>query len=222
MKKFTVFDAAALVVWLLPVVYLCLIYNALPGTVPLHYGVDGQVDRYGSKGEFLGTECVMLGAPLLVYLLLKFLPSIDPKRQVKYGESTFQKLAVGIVIFISALDLAIIHATVQRTFQFSRLLLPLEGLLFAFLGNMMNSVKPNYFVGFRTPWALESEDNWRATHRLVSKIWFAGGILITILTLILPGSPGLIVMLCLVGVMTVVPFIYSYLYFRKHRLKQQS
>jgi uncharacterized membrane protein len=87
---------------------------------------------------------------------------------------------------------------------------------------MMNSIKPNYFAGFRTPWALENEDNWRATHRLVSKVWFAGGILITIFTLILPSGPATIVLLCLVAVMTILPYSYSYRYFKKHSLKQQS
>ena len=83
---------------------------------------------------------------------------------------------------------------------------------------MLNSIKPNYFAGFRTPWALENEDNWRATHRLVSKMWFAGGILVTIFALILPSGPATIVMLSLVAVMTIIPFIYSYVYFKKHSL----
>jgi uncharacterized membrane protein len=52
------------------------------------------------------------------------------------------------------------------------------GAFFAVLGNYMHSIKPNYFVGFRTPWTLESEDNWRKTHQLVSKVWVPGGLLI--------------------------------------------
>ena len=186
MKKFTIFDAAAFVVWLLPAAYLFFIYSSLPQIVPVHYGLNGAVNRYGSKGEFLTTAMVLLAAPALVYLLLKFLPNIDPKKKVKYGEATFQKLAFGMVVFLSALNIAITYATVNRGFEIDKLILPLVGLLFVFIGNIMNSIKPNYFAGFRTPWALENEDNWRATHRLVSKMWFAGGILVTIFALILP------------------------------------
>ena len=218
MKKFTIFDAAAFVVWLLPAAYLFFIYSSLPQIVPVHYGLNGAVNRYGSKGEFLTTAMVLLAAPALVYLLLKFLPNIDPKKKVKYGEATFQKLAFGIVIFISALNIAVTYATVNRGFEIDKLILPLVGLLFVFIGNIMNSIKPNYFAGFRTPWALENEDNWRATHRLVSKMWFAGGILVTIFALILPSGPATIVMLSLVAVMTIIPFIYSYVYFKKHSL----
>jgi len=220
MKKFTILDAAALVVWLLPTAYVAFVYSSLPQTVPVHYGLNGTVDRYGSKGEFLTTALVLLAVSALTYFVLKFLPVIDPKKKVKYGEATFQKLAFGIVIFISALNIAITYATVNRGFEIDKLILPLVGLLFVFIGNMMNSIRPNYFAGFRTPWALESEENWRATHRLVSKMWFAGGILVTIFALTLPSAPATIVMLSLVAVMTIVPYIYSYVYFKKHSLNQ--
>jgi uncharacterized membrane protein len=180
------------------------------------------VDRYGDKSEFLATDWILMGVSAFVYLLLKFIAYIDPKKQVKFGEATFQKLGLGIVILLSALNIAIIFATAHRGFQIDKLILPLLGLMFVFIGNIMNSIKPNYFAGFRTPWALENEDNWRATHRLVGKIWFVGGIVITIATLLLPPEPATVVMLCLVGIMTVVPFVYSYLYFKNHKVNQNS
>ncbi|HZY39810.1 MAG TPA: SdpI family protein [Mucilaginibacter sp.] len=222
MKKFTYLDAVALVVWLVPAVYVFIIYGSMPQTVPVHYGLNGNIDRYGSKSEFLTTEWVLLGISALVYLLLKYLPNIDPKKQVKYGEATFQKLGLGIIIFFAGLNISFTFATVHRGFQIDKLILPLVGLMFVFIGNIMNSIKPNYFAGFRTPWALENEDNWRATHRLVSKIWFAGGILVTVAALLLPPAPATTVMLCMVAVMTIVPFAYSYMYFKKHRLNQNS
>ncbi len=67
-----------------------------------------------------------------VYLLLKFLPAIDPKKYVKYGESTFQKLALGMVLFLSALTLGIAFSTVNNSLNIEKLILPMTGLLFAF------------------------------------------------------------------------------------------
>jgi uncharacterized membrane protein len=222
MKKFTLIDGVALVVWLLPAVYLFYIYSSLPQSVPLHYNLKGDVDRYGSKTEFLMFQLILLGIPALIYLLLKYLPLIDPKKQVKFGEGTFQKLALGIVIFVTALNIVILFSTVNHGFKIGKLLFPLIGLLFVFIGNLMNSVKPNYFVGFKTPWALENEDNWRATHRVASKVWFFGGIAITIATLWLPVETGGIVFLCIVVVLTLVPFIFSYNYFKKNQFNQNS
>ena len=33
--------------------------------------------------------------------------------------------------------------------------------LITMLGNYLQNVKPNYFIGFRTPWMLESEEVWK-------------------------------------------------------------
>ena len=220
MKKFTLLDGAALVVWLLPAVYLFFIYSSLPQTVPMHYGLNGKVNRYGDKSELLTLQWIMLGVPVLVYLLLKFLPVIDPKKQIKYGESTFQKLAFGLVVFLTALNIVILFSTAHNGFKIDKLIFPLIGLMFVFLGNIMNSIKPNYFAGIRTPWTLENEDNWRATHRLASRIWFTGGIILTILMLFLSPEAGTIVFTTCVLIMAFVPIIYSYVYFIKHQFKQ--
>lgn len=71
--------------------------------------------------------------------------------------------------------------------------------------------------GFRTPWALENEDNWRKTHQLVSKLWVRGGLLITLATLFLPVRAGFIFFICVISIITIIPGIYSYRYFKKHR-----
>ncbi|HVW98475.1 MAG TPA: SdpI family protein [Mucilaginibacter sp.] len=217
MKKFNYIDIAAMLIWLLPAMYLWVVYSSLPATVPLHYGIDGKVNRYGNKSELISMTALLLSINLLVYLLMKFLPSIDPKRQVKYGEETFRKIAFGIVFFISALNIAILFTTAHRGMPATKLILPIAGILFAFIGNLMNNIKPNYFAGVRTPWTLENEDNWRATHRLAGRLWFIGGIAVTIITLLLPSSLATIAFTCGVAALSFTPVIYSYVYFKKHQ-----
>src|SRR6201996_6544904 len=193
MKKINLLDVAAIVIWLLPIAYIAYIYQSLPVSVPIHFGADGKPNQYGTRGEFLVTQAIVLGASAFVYLLLKFLPAIDPKKYVKYGEATFQKLALGMVLFLSALTIGIAFSTLNSSFNIQKLILPVTGLLFAFLGNIMHSIKPNYFAGVRTPWTLEDDDTWRATHRLAGKLWFIGGIILTILVLMLPPKAGTII-----------------------------
>lgn len=217
MKTFNMRDAAAIVIWLLPIAYLLYIYPTLPASVPVHFGMNGLPNRYGTKGEMLTGVLLLLGAAAFVYLLLKFLPAIDPKNAVKVGEDTFQKMALGLVLFLSALNIAIIFSTINQKFEINKLILPIIGLLFAFMGNVMHSIKPNYFAGVRTPWTLEDDANWRATHRLAGKIWFPGGILITIFVLLLPAETGLIIFFILIAIMSLIPVVYSYLYFKRHR-----
>jgi uncharacterized membrane protein len=222
MKKLNSMDVAALALWLLPVAYVAYIYSSLPASVPVHFDIDGKPDRYGSRGEFLALQGVLMGMSAFVYLLLKFLPAIDPKKYVKYGEATFQKLALGLVLFLAALDIAIAYATVNNSFDIGKLILPVVGLLFAFIGNVMNSIKPNYFAGVRTPWTLEDPDTWRSTHRLASKLWFFGGIGLTIAVLLLPNKAGMIVFLSIVAILVLIPVIYSYVYYTKHHPSNQN
>ena len=97
----------------------------------------------------------------------------------------------------------------------------LEGcsfLLFAItmpLKYMMGLPKPNYFIGFRLPWTLESEDNWRKTHQLVGKLWVAGGLAITISTLLLPANISFIFFVIIMLTITIIPIVFSYRYFKK-------
>jgi uncharacterized membrane protein len=219
MKKTSMADLSALVIWLLPAAYLLIVYSSLPAIVPLHYGIDGKANGFGSKEKIIFLQAFISAISAGLYLLFKYLPSIDPKKQVKYGEATFQKLALALVLFMSVLNISITVGAINHVFRADKITLPLIGLLFAFLGNMMHSVKPNYFVGVRTPWTLENEDNWRATHRMAGKLWFIGGIIITALVLVLPAKAAHLVFIPFIVVMAFIPMIYSYIYFKNSRAK---
>lgn len=216
MKKFNTWDGAALIIWLLPAVYLLYIFPGLPDTLPVHFGLNGTPDRYGSKTEFLAAPLILMGMSVLVYLLMKFLPAIDPKKYVKYGEPVFQKIGVGIVVLMAAISIGIMIAATTGVFKADRFVLPGVGLFFAFMGNLMHSIKPNYFAGLRTPWTLEDNDTWRATHRLAGKMWFVGGIILTAITLLLPAKAGMITFMGITFVMVIIPVIYSYVYYKNH------
>lgn len=222
MKKFNALDAAAIVIWLLPAAYLLYVYPSLPASVALHFGMDGTPDRYGNKNELITTTAILSGTVLLLYLLLRFLPAIDPKKTVKFGMATFQKLALVVVVFMSGLGIIVTIAASHRGIKINNILLPALGLMFAFIGNVMNSIKPNYFAGIRTPWTLEDPENWKATHRLASKLWVTGGIVMTIVALLLPAAAGFIVFMSIVAVMTLIPVVYSFVYFKKHQVNKTS
>jgi uncharacterized membrane protein len=219
-KKINIWDIFALILALLPLVYLACIYDKLPAIVPTHYGADGKPNNWGPKSEMYAIGGILSGMSILVYLLMKFLPLIDPKKQVKFGEQTFQRLGMVIVIFFAAMNLCIVIATANKGFSIDKVLMALMGLLFVFLGNIMYNIKPNYFAGVRTPWTLEDEGTWRATHRLTGKLWVAGGIIITIERLLVPSATGVYIFLGCVVIMAVIPVTYSYLYFKKHHIKK--
>jgi uncharacterized membrane protein len=217
MKKVTLY-IFLLLIWLLPFIYLLNVYSKLPATVAIHFNIKGEADKYGTPQSVLINTIIISGMSLLIFLLLKFLPLIDPKKKIKYSETIFNKIAVLIVILMSVLNIIIIHSSLNGAMKTSGTIMFFTlGLAWAYIGNLMPSMKPNYFVGIRTPWTLESEDNWRATHNLGGKIWFIGGILLAVLCLILPASKTIIAFISITTIIALVPVIYSFIYFKKHK-----
>src|SRR5690606_30794093 len=106
----------------------------------------------------------------------------DPKKRYASNNSLIVKISWTVTIFISLISCYIVYETEHYTQKNTSGLSPkyivaLVALLFVVLGNFMNNIKPNYFVGIRTPWTLDDEENWRMTHHLASKIWFFGGLI---------------------------------------------
>lgn len=199
---------------LLPAGYLAMVWNTLPELVPVHYGADLKPDRLGNKKELWILTGILAAGSMLTYLLLTNLHRIDPKRKGAGASATFPKLAMGIAVFMAAINLIII-ASAKGSMEFQSFLFPLLGLLFAFLGNYMNHIKPNYFAGIRLPWTLSSDENWRRTHQLAGKLWFAGGVLLAIAGFILQPSAMFPVFIALMIVLIFIPVIYSFRLFKQ-------
>lgn len=214
-KKFTWADGVAFLVWLLPLIYLAAVYPSLGPRLPLHFNASGTPDRYGSKAEFLTSILVISGIGLGAALLTRFLPLIDPKKKAVYSQAIFIRVSHALLFLMAAITFIVIYAGTQTHFAIPvKIFYPVMGLFFAYLGNLINNVKPNYFVGIRTPWTLENEDVWRKTHRLAAKLWLPGGILLAILGWALNGLAATIVFAAGLMLITLIPVVYSYIYYR--------
>lgn len=199
------------VMMIIPWVYLAYIWNDLPQTIPTHFGINGLPDKFGEKAEIIIAPVILGIVGLLIYFILQNIHKIDPKRKYTSGNSVLmKKLSVIIIILLSFLSLLIVYSSLKGKITGMPLLFCGVSLFLAYIGNLMHSIKPNYFAGIRVPWTLENEDNWRKTHQVASKIWFAGGIILALLSLILDLKVFFIAfMICLLA-MSIIPIIYSY------------
>ena len=91
------------------------------------------------------------------------------------------------------------------------------GLLFAIIGNYLPNLRPNYFAGLRLPWTLENPENWKKTHALAGKLWFAGGLLLAVICLLMPDKIALIFFFVVTAIIIIIPCIYSYRLFKKQK-----
>ena len=90
----------------------------------------------------------------------------------------------------------------------------LTGGLFVVLGNLLGKVRPNWFVGIRTPWTLSSKLAWDRTHRAGGWVFVLLGVL-TMATAVLHAGWALRV-LGVAGVASLLGLVvYSYVLWRR-------
>lgn len=209
------------IVWPLmaaPAVYLAIVWNKLPERVAMHFDLKGNPDRFGNKSEMITAIIIMSVVNVLVYILLTNIYRIDPKKYAADNKSRITKIAFATAVLLSAIMCMIIYSASNGNVSFSTsLIFSAVGLFFAIIGNYLPNMKPNYFAGLRLPWTLENEDNWRKTHQLAGKLWFAGGLFLAVICLFLPSVPAIVIFFIVMTVITLIPCIYSYKLYRQQQ-----
>lgn len=154
-------------------------YANFPNQVPIHWNIQGEVDNWGSKafGAFFFPVII-----LALYLIFLLLPYLDPKRD-KYEQfqKTYHKFKNLLVGFMALLYFVSSFAALGYDINIPVLIPIMIGLLFIAIGNYLSKVKPNWFLGIRTPWTLSSEPVWQKTHQVGGKLFILAGIIMIII-----------------------------------------
>lgn len=189
-------------------------YSIFPEQVPVHWNVAGEVDRWGSKfeGAFL-MPLIGLG----MYLLFWLIPLIDPKKE-KYleFEKVYHIFRNLIILVLFGIYLIASLNGLGKNIRVEVWIPLMIGVLFLILGNYMSKIKPNWFMGIRTPWTMSSEEVWNKTHRLGGKTFMLMGLWL-IITPILPFNSLVWILIVPIGLMAVIPIVYSYILFKREK-----
>ena len=197
---------------LIPMIVGLLLWDQLPERVPSHWGINGEVDAWSSKGV------AVFGMPTLMIVLqwvCTFACTLDP-RYKNYNHKML-KLVLWICPVISLIVNGMVYCTALGVDVSVETVMPLlVGAMFVVIGNWLPKCAQTYTMGIKLPWTLNSEANWNATHRFGGKVWVAGGILTMITSLF----GNFWILLVILVVMVIVPTVYSYLYYRNHEKEQ--
>ncbi|MGB0388465.1 MAG: SdpI family protein [Ardenticatenaceae bacterium] len=197
-----------------------LFYPQLPDTIPTHWNAAGQPDSYSPRlvGAFL-MPVIMLG----VYLLLLFLPRIDPRRtNIERFSETYTLLRIGMTLFFAYIHGVILYTVLsnQETLT-TGLIFGGVGVLLMLIGNHMPRMRSNWFMGIRTPWTLSSDSVWQKTHRLGGKLFMLAGFLILLAPFFDPSWTFWVMMVAIV-LSGIVPIIYSYFLYQQEQGPSQA
>lgn len=184
----------------------------VPERAPVHWNLAGEIDRYGGRAEVL---LLMPAMMVFLWLLLRFLPRIDPRRaNFAKMEGTYEiviTLTLGVLL---ALHLALIAAALGHRVPMDRLAPALVGVMFVVLGNVLPRARPNWWFGVRTPWTMSNDRVWTRTHRVAGYTFIAAGIMLLVAAFV---SSVAIKGVVLAGglVAGLVPIVYSYVAWRQ-------
>lgn len=168
-----------------------LVYSRLPEQVPVHWNIDGDVDRWGDRwqGAFLA-PVIMAG----IVILASVLPSADPRPE-SYAKmrGTYTFIFDALLLFMLVLHAVTLASGLGYRVPVTRVVVGAVGVLFIALGNVMPRTRPNWYVGVRTPWTLSNDRVWTRTHRVAGYL-LAGAGLLTIASVALPGPWAIVVL----------------------------
>lgn len=197
---------------LLPVLFGLILWNDLPDNMATHWGADANADGFSSKTFAVFALPIIL---LVIQWVCLLITSLDKKQKNQ------NKKALGMVFWIipvlSLFTNGIIYsAALGKEFKFEIFMPAIFGLMFIVIGNYLPKIRQNRTLGIKLPWTINNEENWNKTHRFGGKVWVICG-LILLFSIFLPVKYMIPVMCIVIIAAVVIPTVYSYAIYRRHK-----
>lgn len=195
------------VICLAPILLGVLLYDRLPDMIPIHFDVAGDPDNWGPKA------LVVFGMPVFL-CLLNILCNVSTRKYGGENQSMLVKFCRWLIAVIAVIIMPVtLFKALGADIPIQVIAPVLVGVVFVVIGNYSPKTKQNPVAGVRLPWTLESEDNWRRTHRFAGYLWMIGGFVLIVNAFLalfwIPVFFGVII------AMIAAPILYSYYLHKK-------
>jgi uncharacterized membrane protein len=182
------------------------VYPSLPPVFASHWNASGMAD--GSMTKLSGLIFIPLIMIACVALFV-VLPRIEPLRKnyVKFRDY-YEGFILAFVLYLLAIQILMVLWNLGYPLSTNVTFPILFGILFVYIGFLLEHAEQNWFVGIRTPWTLTSIAVWKKTNERGGKLFKLAGI--TSFLGALAGSYALWFMLVPVLIVAVYTVVYSY------------
>ena len=209
----------------LPFAVTAALLNFLPEMIPMHFGFDGNVDRWGSKYEMLLVSAIFAVLPVVFQVIRSALAkkektSSDEKEraQAKANIKVMSMLGVFTLVFfdiVYGIILAVIFSMSDGNTEFNingflKIICILMGILFVVTGNFLPKTKKNGFLGLRTKWSMYNDDTWMKSNRFSGFVMIIVGLLVMVSAVFVSEPYNVLLLIGLLLIGAVVSIIYSF------------
>ena len=209
--------------WILILVLLGFLLSGIfisiaPDQIPAHYNIRGEVDRWGSKLEFVIFPIINLVFGVFMAWLARY--------EGKQGRDMNERVVASMTVMILILFNALWTFFMWKAIDISNLggdlgeiptKLITVGLCATFipLGNIMPKAERNSLFGLRTKWSMANDRCWQQSQRFAGYVFVITGILGVVVCSLIPGLWSGYALLALILCSAVICTYASYRIYRK-------
>ena len=225
------------IISILSLVFTTVVLLFMPDSVPMHYDITGEIDRWGSKYENLLFPAIILLMSLLWHLFISYYEKKSNKASVEKERA--EALSNAKVMKIVGVSMASMFTVMQGFILYSsyveansnathayidigKVSCILVGIIFIVLGNFMPKTKMNRVAGVRVSWSMYNDTTWMKSNRLGAVAMIIVGVLTIITTVFTKSSIAVIMLIIYLLVATVITLIYSYKVYKKELDKSNN
>jgi uncharacterized membrane protein len=182
-----------------------------------HWNIKGEADGYSGRHVVLW---FMPGLAAGIAALMAVLPRIDPRRKNLLRSrapyliawiGSFIVLAFAHLIMVLNAAQIIDLTDVSGGLGLLRWISVIVGAFIAALGAVMGKMRPNWFMGIRTPWTLSSDLSWDKTHRLTGWLFMLTGLITVVLALFLIPRWAFVALTGGITLSALIAVVYSFI-----------
>ncbi len=225
MSKFFKSKKIMWIISIIPLIITGITLQFMPDSVPMHYDISGQIDRWGSKYE-------NMIFPIFIILLALFWQIFILYYERKSSNASTDKESLGAAsnakyLTIVSITTSIVFGVMQcfilygsfseanknathASVDIAKVSCILLGLLYIILGNYMPKTKINGTVGVRISWSMYNDVTWAKSNHFGGIALIITGLLTIVTSIFVNGNLSTILMLVYLSIAVVAILIYSY------------
>ena len=204
-------------IMLISIVGTTIFIALMPDIVPMHYNLQGEINRMGSKYENLIFPLATIGLGVFFLLFARY---YGKKSQAK-DEKSLLYVAFVTLIFITALGFYYMLQSVNYGLEApSSNSVGIDfvgvgiGLLLICFGFIMPKVPRNSTFGLRTKWSMANDRVWQKCQRFGGLSSIVFGVVLILLSLVLSSDIIGIALIVMVVLLLFICIIASYYYYK--------
>ncbi|MCH5296533.1 MAG: SdpI family protein [Ruminococcus sp.] len=199
-----------------------LLYMSPYVILPMHYGINGNADRYASKWEIM----IYTLFPIVISIIYLIYSIIIEKKNSKNQKVMDKIFFIGFVYifvilwYMMALSL---QCKPHLSNSYFAMFAVIMGVMLMLMSNFIPKARQNNFFGIRIKATLSSQTTWNKTHRLAGVLGIIGSLALMICGILGVIFESIVVYLFLSGIGiyfilgVIIPCIYANVIAKKEK-----